>query len=121
MPLGRHQSMKEVRVRHLLDLVHADAPEPEKRLEKMFDWQIQRRQEIAKWLLGASVSLGVGIGVASAGPSSRFTIYHWAAAGIAIAVLLGAGVYQFARSHRLSNCYLSSVVLLNRLARLRPF
>lgn len=113
--------MKQVRVVDLIDLIHASAPEPDKRLEKVFDWQIQRRLETAKWTLGAAVSLVVGIGVASTNSTAAITPYHWISVGVASAILLLWGLHQFRQSRELAQCFLGSITLLNRLARIRAF
>lgn len=113
--------MKDIRISDLIDLVDAGAIEPEKRIEKIFDWQIQRQMEIAKWFLGAAASLGIGIVIASTSSTAVFTAIHWALAGVAIVALGGFGTLQFIRGKKLSECFLSSIVLLNRLAKLRQF
>jgi len=113
--------MKDIRISDLIDLVHAEAAEPEKRLEKMFEWQIQRQLEIAKWVLGAAASLGVGVVIASTSSSAKLTTTHWILAGVAIVILGSFGAFQFVRCRQFSECYLSSIVVLGHLAKLRPF
>jgi hypothetical protein len=49
--------MKEIRLRDLVDLMVAEVPDAEKRIEKMFQWHHDRVMAISQWMLGAAASL----------------------------------------------------------------
>ncbi len=106
-------------IRDLLDLVESNAPEPEKRVEKTFDWRHERLLEVAKWALGAAGALAATLVTSEI--KAEFKV------GVAIQVaLLGfsifaavSGIVAFVRGARLQRNYAASLSLLARLTEFR--
>ena len=115
-----------LQIRHLLQLVASGHPDPHKILEKSFQWEHERRMELAKWLLALSSALLAAVVAAtlSRGFRSRtqlfdlpYTYWLMGAAG----VLAASGVIIFFRAQVLHRRYVLLSALLARIVELQPF
>lgn len=113
--------MKNLLLKDLIDIVASEAQVPEARLEKIYDWVIQRNLEISKWLLGltATVAATFLITLFKEELKSPF----WLNIIIFIAMLL-SGSYGFLRLYRyrqIQREYIAALKLHNDLKRISSF
>jgi hypothetical protein len=117
--------MVPITIRDLIDLVASGVPNPESRLEKVYDWAHARRLELVKWLLASAVALSAPVVIALArgdlGPSGSRSIWWLAltlfgAVGIAV-----AGAFMLVQTKRRYRAYLASQALLGEIRKIAPF
>lgn len=116
---------------HLIDLVASDQDDPQKVLEKSFDWEHGRAVEVAKWLLALSSSIFAGLAAISF--SKQFQADVWIYVGfkyqinalyvlIFIAVIVALiGIAALVSAHFLQRRYIESSALLARISEIKPF
>jgi hypothetical protein len=108
-----------VKIRHLLDLVASGALEPEKRVEKMFEWRHTRLLETAKWALGLSAAFGVALIVPTVKDELHVGLVTRAGL-IGLDLCLGVvGVIALFRGERVQAEYSAALNLLARLSTFR--
>lgn len=113
--------MSQLSIREIMDLAATDVAEPEKRLEKIFDWETTRSMETAKWSLGLSAAVFVAVLVAFfkgdvSSPMVQLPI------GFVASVLTGTyGWYKLYRMRRSHRQYVDALTLLKRLQSIAPF
>lgn len=129
--------MTNLRIRDVLDLVASKVPEPETRLEKVFECAHARHLEFVKWLLALAAALYAAVAVALFKPDAVAKATSIAAAGIdqgthnspvwivvtlsvASAVAL-AGVIMLVRGKRMYVQYLAAQTLLGEIGKIAPF
>ncbi len=102
-----------MKIRELLDLVESSAPEPEKRVEKIFDWRHARLVETAKWALGLGATLAVALAISTV--KNEFQVVSIAL----VAFALVSGIVALLRGERVQREYAAALGLLARLATFR--
>lgn len=117
--------MVQLTIRDLIDLVASGVPNPESRLEKVYDWAHARRLELVKWLLASAVALSAPVVIALArgdlGLSGSHSIWWLAltlfgAVGIAV-----AGAFMLVQTKRRYRAYLAAQALLGEIRKIAPF
>ena len=107
-----------MKIRELLDLVASNAPEPEKRVEKIYDWRHTRLLEIAKWALGLSAALAVALVVSTVKDELHVgRLIRASVVGIDVCLAV-VGIIALLRGERMQKEYAAALGLL---ARLTPF
>ncbi|MED3066166.1 hypothetical protein P4310_11480 [Bacillus thuringiensis] len=56
--------MKDLSIQEIVELVIAETPDAEDRIQKMYEWHFESVKSLSQWCLGASVSIIVGFFVA---------------------------------------------------------
>lgn len=122
-PLPRFPILK---LRHLLKLVASGHPNPQAVLEKSFQWEHERRMELAKWLLALSSALLAAVVAATLSRGFRFRAgfldvpYTYWLMGVS-GVLAAVGVITFFRAQVLHRRYMLVSALLAQLMEIQPF
>jgi len=108
-----------MRIRELLDLVESNAPEPEKRIEKIFDWRHARLLETAKWALGLSATLAVALAVSTV--KNELQVGKGIRAFVVGVVVFAAvsGTIALMRGERVQRDYAAALALVARLTTFR--
>ncbi len=111
---------------HLVQLVAANQDDPQKIVEKSFEWEHTRSLEMAKWLLALSSSILVAISAATL--SRQFNIEAKFFGVSIIQIVLGlatlfgvSGILTILRSYVLHQRYVETSALLAGLIEIRPF
>ncbi len=129
--------MTNLRIRDILDLVASKVPEPEARLEKVFECAHTRHLEFVKWLLALAAALYAAIAVALFKPDGvakaatalaaasdqgthNSPLWIVVAVSLASAVAL-AGVIMLVRGKRMYVQYLAAQALLGEISKIAPF
>lgn len=115
-----------LRLIHLLQLASSGVADPQKVLEKSFEWEHARRLEIAKWLLAISSGLAAVIAAAFL---SRQSTDGWKLLGISATIWLPAasgvsgisGMLVFTRARAMHRRFVVISNLLADVMELRPF
>lgn len=115
-----------LKLRHLLQLVASGHANPQAILEKSFQWEHERRMELAKWLLAFSTALVAAVVAATLTRGFRvralflnlpYSYWLMAAAG----VFAMAGVIIFLRAQVLHRRYVLISALVCELMDIQPF
>lgn len=115
--------MVRLTIRDLVDLVASGVPDPESRLEKVYDWAHVRRLELVKWLLASAVALFAPVVVALArGDLTSSGSRWWLASTLfgAVAIAVG-GLFMIVSTKRRYREYLSAQALLGEIQKIAPF
>jgi len=115
--------MTNLEIRDLLNLVASKVPDPESRLEKVFECAHARHLEIAKWLLAFAAALYAAIAVAAfKGELSANVSPLWAVITFAVATAIGgSGLMMLIRGKRVYRIYLAAQSLLGEITKIAPF
>lgn len=113
--------MRRTDLKELIDLVASGVSEPEKRLEKVYDWEAARSLEIIKWVLGFAGTLFVAVLVALF--QRHIEPMRWQfPLGISTALLTATyAVYRLRRLRRLQQQFLTAVLLVSEFQKIAPF
>jgi hypothetical protein len=108
-----------VKIREILDLVASSAAEPDKRVEKIFDWRHARLLETAKWALGLSAALAVAL-VVSMAKAELHTgrVVQGFLFGVIVCFAM-VGVIALMRCGRLQRDYAAALGLVARISTFR--
>jgi len=113
--------MKDITIQDLTDLVIADVPEADNRIERMFEWHYSRDLLITKWVLGIAASFTIAILIAIF--KAEVALGWWQAVVIAI-IPLGVssyGFYRLRRSRLIHRQFIVALAIYNRLKSVRQF
>ncbi|WP_292371056.1 hypothetical protein [Methanoregula sp. UBA64] len=113
--------MLDLKIKDLIDLVVADIPESEKRIEKMYDWHFEKIKVLYQISLGISASLFVSIILSYL--QSNLHVDLW----LLILTLIMAScpaLYGMVRFHNLKlihRQFVEAIKIYKELERVRPF
>lgn len=115
-----------LKVRHLMKLVASGHSNPQAILEKAFQWEHERRMELAKWLMAIASGLLAAVAAATLSRGFRFRtgllnlpVTYWF---MGLAGLLAAfGIIVFIRAQVLHRRYVLVSGLLAQLQDIQPF
>ena len=113
--------MRDLSVKELSDLVVADVPDADARIEKMFGWHFERDMAITRWMLGAAAALAVSALVAFF--KAEIKPNWWQTVlltGIPL-VTSSYGVYRLAQIRSIHGQFVSALKIYNELKQIRPF
>src|SRR4051812_13309823 len=108
-----------MRIRELLDLAESNAVEPEKRIEKVFEWRHTRMLEIAKWLLGAGAALALALAASLLKDELKVGRGIQPTLVALIAFAFVTGFLTLARGARLQREYTAALSLFARLTAMK--
>nr|WP_321350491.1 hypothetical protein [uncultured Methanoregula sp.] len=113
--------MLDLKIKDLIDLVVADVPEPEKRIEKMYDWHFEKIKILYQLSLGISASLFVSIILAYL--QSNIKMDFWQ---IIFTLIMAScpAIYGILRFHNLKlihRQYVVAIKIYKELKDIRPF
>lgn len=111
---------------HLVQLVATEQADPQKIIEKSFEWEHSRGLELAKWLLALSSSILVAVSAATLSRQFNFETKFFGFSVVyfvvALATIFGAsGVITVWRSYVLHKRYIEISTLLASLVAIKPF
>lgn len=113
--------MKDISISELITLIAADLDDPEERVEKMFDWYIDRSKVTVQWILGGAASLFLAVLVAF---SRNELSLPWWQTGLVALFALGTGSYGLLRLRALGGAaqqYVAAIAICARLKQIRRF
>ncbi len=115
--------MTGLTVRDIIDLVASEVPDPEARLEKIFEWAHTRNLELAKWFLALAAGLlaAVAVGVLKVDPTARISAAVLRLTLFAAAMFAGGGLLIIARGKRIYRAHLAAQALLGEITKIRSF
>lgn len=113
--------MKDLAIKELIDLVIAEVPDPETKIQRMYEWHFERDMTITKWILGIAASLSISVLIAFFEAERGLVVWH------ATLVLLSAlgtftyGIYRLWQMRSLHRQFVSALKLLCELKKVEPF
>jgi hypothetical protein len=113
--------LRDLRIKDLVDLVAADVPDAEDRIEKMFDWHYDRCMRMSQWALGASVSLVVALAVVFFRAELKLACWQ---TGSVVAAAFGTAAYGLFRQWQLRSMhrqFVGALKLYRQLKEMAPF
>ena len=108
--------MKDIAVSDLIDLIVADVPDAEGRIQKMFEWHFARDLEIVKWVLGVAASFAVAFGIALFNAKESVP---WGAVAVLSVIPVSVASYGLLRLYRMRSIHKQYLAALKLLAKLR--
>jgi hypothetical protein len=108
-----------MQIRELLDLTESNALEPEKRVEKVFEWRHTRMLEVAKWALSASAALAVALVASILKDELKVGRIGQALLLALVVFFFVSGFLTLLRGSRLQREYTAALSLLARLTLMR--
>ena len=113
--------MRDISIRDLIDLVVADVPEADARIQEMFSWHFERDMTITKWFLGAAASIAVSALIAFL--KAEIDILWWQTIIMVALPLLTStyGVYRLAKGRRIHRQFVAALRIYNELRQIRQF
>ena len=113
--------MRDCTIRDIIDLVVAEVPEPEARLEKMFEWHFQRVQTIAHWFLTTTAALLVAVLVGAFGADWQLSLWQTGLILLCAIATASYGLYLLWKLRALAAQFVASLKLLSEFRSIRPF
>ena len=113
--------MNDIQVKDIIDIVASDVPDPEKKVEKLFDWRYGREIEMVKFLFGTGISFLIALGVAVVKDGANISAGQIEGGVAASAVLFGYGTYKLFTLNRQGKEYLAALRLLADIKRIQQF
>lgn len=108
-----------MRIRDLLDLTESNTPEPEKRVEKVFEWRHTRVLELGKWALSAAAALALALVASLLKDELKIGRIGEGVLLALVAFFFVSGFLTLLRGNRLQQEYTAALSLLARLATMR--
>ena len=107
----------------LLNLVASKVPEPESRLEKVFECEHARQLEMVKWLLALAAALFAAVAVGEfRGASEPKASPIWMVITLSLAAAITIfGLIMLIRGRRMYRTYLAAQTLLGEINKISPF
>ena len=113
--------MLELKIKDLIDLVAADVPDAEKRIEKMYDWHFEKIKVLYQLSLGISASLFVSIIVAYLQSNIKMDIWIIFFTLIMASCPAIYGVVRFHNLKMIHRQYVVAMKIYKELEGIRPF
>ena len=113
--------MKQLLIKDLVDLVVADVPEAEARIQRMFEWQFDRSMKICQWVFGFTASVSIAVAVAFLGTERDIA---WWQVGAVLLFALATAIYGISTLWQLRSVHRQFVAALKlycELKEIRPF
>jgi sterol desaturase/sphingolipid hydroxylase (fatty acid hydroxylase superfamily) len=113
--------MRDLSITHLIDLVVAEVPDAEERIQKMFEWHFERVMTLSRWILGAAASLVIA--VLAAFFKAELQLACWQTGLIVLAALATGtyGVYRLWELRSVHRQFIAALKLFCELKEIRPF
>ncbi len=113
--------MRNLSMKELIDLVVAEVPDAETRIQKMFEWYFERVKITSQWILGATASLFISVLVAFF--KAELQLVWWKTALIILFALSTAtyGVYRLWQLRSLNSQFVATLKLYCEFKKMKTF
>ena len=113
--------MRELSMKELIDLVVAEVPEAETRIQKMFEWHFERVKITSQWVLAATASLSISVLVAFF--KAELKLVWWQTTLIVFLAVATAtyGVYCLWQLRSLNRQFVAALKLYCEFKRMKTF
>jgi hypothetical protein len=122
--------VKDISIAEITELVIAEVPDLESRLEKMFDWHFNRDMVLIRWILGTAASFAIALliiffkvsqpqSAAQVSPTFDYTILIYL-----LFIPFGIGSYGFVKINQLRSLhrqFVASLKIASELKTIRNF
>ena len=113
--------MPDLKIRDIIELAEADIDDPESKLQKVFEWKIDRFTQLTKWIFGFAGSLVVALFVGlTKDDISLWGWEFWSLLSSAVLVFI-AGLVRSRMAASYSHQFLKGLYLLGKLKRINGF
>lgn len=115
--------MKELKIKDIIYLVEADIDDPKDQIQKIYEWNFERKMTLVKGFVGFSVSLIVALLFSYLKSEIKEEISWWEI-GIALlfAGLTGTyGFYQYFQIEKIGNHFIAALKLHKKLLCAKTF
>ncbi|XRG77044.1 hypothetical protein V5E38_14440 [Rossellomorea sp. GAMAL-10_SWC] len=115
--------MKDLSIQEIVELVVADTPDSEDRIQKMYEWHFERVKSFSQWCLGASVSIIVGFFAALFKSGTGNGPSWWLAVIVLVFVLSTAcyGGYLKWKLKSINRQYVSALKIFSEVKEIKKF
>lgn len=113
--------MRDLRMKELIDLVVAEVPDAETRIQKMFEWYFERVKVTSQWILAAAASLSFSVLAAFLKAESQLL---WWETTLIILLALGTatyGVYRLWQLRSLNSQFVATLRLYCEFKKMKAF
>ena len=113
--------MRELSMKELIDLVVAEVPQAETRIQKMFEWHFERVKITSQWVLAAAASLSISVLVAFF--KAELKLVWWQTTLIVFLAVATAtyGVYCLWQLRSLNRQFVAALKLYCEFKRMKTF
>ena len=101
--------MFDLSIRDIIDLVTAQVPDAEARIQKVYEWHFERVKTTSQWILGAAASLFIAVLVAFF--KAELKLVWWQNALIAL-FAIGTGTFGIYRLWQLRSIHRQFIAAL---------
>lgn len=113
--------MRELSMKELIDLVVAEVPEAETRIQKMFEWHFERVKIVSQWFLAAAASLSISVLVTFFRGGSKLVWWQ----NILVLFLAFAtatpGLYRLRQLRSLNRQFVAALKLYSEFKKIKTF
>jgi len=113
--------MRELSMKELIDLVVAEVPEAETRIQKMFEWYFERVKIVSQWFLAAAASLSISVLVTFFRGGSKLVWWQ----NILVLFLAFAtatpGLYRLRQLRSLNRQFVAALKLYSEFKKIKTF
>ncbi|EPY7708301.1 hypothetical protein ACN1JM_000342 [Bacillus pacificus] len=115
--------MKDLSIQEIVELVIAETPDAEDRIQKMYEWHFESVKSLSQWCLGASVSIIVGFFVALFKSATSNEPSWWQVLLVIILVSSTAcyGLYLKWKLKSINKQYVSALKLFAEVKEIKTF
>ena len=113
--------MKDISVKELSDLVVAEVPDPESRVQRMFEWHFERDMTLAKAFLGAAASIAIAVAVALFKNEVQVAWWWVLAVVTSSVVCFVIGMNRFRRLRNIHKQFVDALKLQHELQQIASF
>jgi phosphatidylglycerophosphate synthase len=113
--------VKYLTIKEIIDLVVGEIPDAESKIQKMFEWYLEREKLIITWILGVAASLFVSVLVAF---FKKEINLEWWLTILIIICSLGTALYGVIRVYRLRSMnaqFVSALKLFSNFNKISQF
>jgi hypothetical protein len=113
--------MRNLQIKDLIDIVVSDVPEPENRIEKIYEWHFDRVKNYSQWIIGFAATLSIAF-IASVF-NANVSMPLWAIFTISFLIFgsVTFGIYSLWQLRSLHKQYLASLRLYAELKKFKSF
>ncbi|MEI2360505.1 hypothetical protein [Priestia megaterium] len=113
--------MKDINIHDLMDLILADVPDSDEKIQKMFEWHFDRLKTLSTWILGTSITTVVAVFVSYMRTNSSMSGWY-----VIATLLLGLctscyGIYLLWVLRKLNKQFINSLKLHSKLSKMKKF
>ncbi len=113
--------MKYLKIKEIIDLVVGEVPDAESKIQKMFEWYLEREKLIITWMLGAAASLFISVLIAF---FKKEIELEWWQTSLIIIFSLGTAFYGVIRVYHIRSMnaqFVSALKLLSNFKKISQF